>query len=266
MLHPFECGLNHFPHDFGVYFWCDHRCWRISPHAPRVGPQVGVQQTLMVLRSGQGQCGQAVGYHHETGLFPFQELFNHHPCNALVVLNTRIFGKHMVNRRMSLFYAHGNHHALAGCQAIGFHHNRRTLGIHISMGFGSVFKHLVFSGANPVPEHEGFGKSLGTFQLRSLLCGAKNAQSVVTKFIDYACCQWGLGTDHRQINVVGLGPFTQRHFVGERYVVKVFLLSCATVAWGQVNALNLRRKIEFPGQCMFSTTTTDHQYFHRAAL
>ena len=89
---------------------------------------------------------------------------------------------------------------------------------------------------------------------------------MLAKFIHNAARQWGLGADYRQINVVSLRPFAQCHFVGERYVVKIFVLGRATVAGGEVNALNKGRKVELPGQCMFSTTTTDHQYFHRAAL
>ena len=130
--------------------------------------------------------------------------------------DTRILGKHMVDGCMGFLQIHGHHHTFTGSQAIGFHHNGRTLDIDISMGLGGIFKHLVFSRRNTVPEHEGFGKGLGTFELRGRLRGAKNTQSVLAKFIHNAACQWGLGADYRQINVVSLRPFAQCHFVGER--------------------------------------------------
>ena len=70
--------------------------------------------------------------------------------------DTRILGKHMVDGCMGFLQIHGHHHTFTGRQAIGFHHDGRALGIHISMGLGGIFKNLVLSGGNPVPEHEGF--------------------------------------------------------------------------------------------------------------
>ena len=89
---------------------------------------------------------------------------------------------------------------------------------------------------------------------------------MLAEFIHNAPRQGGFGADDSQINVIGLRPFAQCHLIGERNVVKIFLLGRAPIAWRDINTLDLRRKIELPSQCMFATTTTDHEYFHSAAL
>ena len=70
-LHALEGGLNHLAHDPRMHFRCHHGCRRVRAHATGVGALVVVQQTLVVLRGGQGYRHQAMGDHHETGFFTF---------------------------------------------------------------------------------------------------------------------------------------------------------------------------------------------------
>ena len=67
--HALESGLDDFAHDSGVNFRCHHRRWRIRAHTACVGALVVVQQTLVVLRSGQRYRHQTMRHHHEAGFF-----------------------------------------------------------------------------------------------------------------------------------------------------------------------------------------------------
>ena len=112
----------------------DHRCGRISAHTARVGSLVPIGQAFVVLRGCQGNGLQAVAHHDEAGLFALQKFLDHHARATLVVRHAQfVVQEHEVNGFMGLLLGHGHHHAFASRQAIGLHHDGRTLGTHIVM-------------------------------------------------------------------------------------------------------------------------------------
>ena len=117
-----------------------------------------------------------------------------------------------------------------------------------------------------MPLHEGFGKGLGTFELRGRTRGTENAQAVSTKLSDHASGQGGFGAHHRQANALGLRPFAQRTHIGDGNVLQILVTRSAAVSGGHIHGLYLGRLRQLPGQGMLAAAAADDQHFHRAAL
>ena len=156
----------------------------------------------MVLAGGQGQHIFAIAQNDEAGFFALQKFFDHHACATGVVGHAEfVVEQHEVNRFVRFLRGHGHHHAFASGQAIGFDHNRRAFDVHIVVRSLCVGEGLVFGGGNVVALHEGFAERLRAFELRRRLGGAKNAQTMGAKFVNYPCGQWRFGTNHGEFDV-----------------------------------------------------------------
>ena len=174
--------------------------------------------------------------------------------------------QHEVDRGVRLGRCHGHHHALARGQSIGLDHNRRTLGVDVSVRRRGVGEALVVGRRDVVPLHEGFGKCLGAFKLRGSLRRAKNAQPVGAEFIDHAGRQRRLRTDHGQLDFFLLRPFAQGFDVGDRHRLIAHVVGRRAVARRHINLVHPAGLGQAPGQRVFAAATADDENFHAAAF
>jgi hypothetical protein len=94
----------------------------------------------VVLAGGQRQDVLAVDHDDEGSLFAGQEFLDHHARAGVAQL---VVGEHHVHGRMRFFQRHGDHHALAGSQAVGLDDDGRALGGDVGVGGGHVREGLV---------------------------------------------------------------------------------------------------------------------------
>lgn len=151
-----------------------------------------------------------------------------------------------------------HHHALAGGEAIGLHHDGRTLRIDVGMGFGGDGEGAE-GRRNAVACHELLGKILELVRAAAW-AGAENAQACCAEGVDHAGCQRGLGADHREGDV-GIAPH-ELHQCRNR---RERLTSPSSVAVPPFrrdeNLGNLGRR-EFPREGVFATAGADDEDFH----
>ena len=111
--------------------------------------------------------------------------------------------------------------------------------------------------------HEGLAESLGAFQLRCSLGGAEDAQAVGAELVHHPCSQRGFGADHREGDLLGLGPDAQFTHVRNGHIFELGVERRAAIAWGHVHLRHLGRLAQLPGHCVFTAAATNHEYFHR---
>ena len=260
---PAHGGQDHFVHGARVHCRRDHGRGRIRAHAARVGAGVTIAHALVVLRSGQRQYVLAIHHDDEAGFFAFQKLFHHH----LVAGRTKRPGEHLLDGGDGFFLRGADDHALAGGEAVCFHHQRRTLCTHPGGVEVRTREDAVGGSGNVVAFEEVFGEGLGAFELRGGLTRAEAAEARGRERIHHTDNQRLFRAHDRQRHAFGL---CQRHQAGHvvrghRHVAALRFGGGAGVARRDQYFADARRLGQFPGQRVFASTTTNHHHFHRAA-
>ena len=239
LLHALQGRQDDFPHRLAMHIWRDHGGRGISTHAPGVGAFVAVQQPLVVLRGGQSGDVFAVTQHDEAGLFASQKFFNDDARPALVVHHAqRIARQHEVDRLVRLGQCHRDDHAFACGQAIRLDDDGHTLLIDVGMGSRRVGEGFIGRGGNTVALHEGLGKRLGAFQLRSRLGWAKDFEPVRAELIHHTGSQWAFWPNHCQCYFFSSCPSSQFLGIAKIDVDKVRVKRGSAIAGSQVHLVH----------------------------
>ncbi len=145
-----------------MYLGGDHRGRRVGAHAAGVGAAVAIADALVILAGGHRQHVLAVDHDDEAGFLTVQELFDH---DAGTGIAEGIAGEHVAHGVFGFGQGHGDDHALAGGQAVGLDHDRRTLLTQIGQRRLHLGEVLVIGGGNRMTGQEVLGERLGAFQL-----------------------------------------------------------------------------------------------------
>ena len=130
------------------------------------------------------------------------------------------------------------------------------------MGRRRIRERFKRSRRNAMALHERLGKSLGTFELRSRLGGAEDAQSGRAERIHHACGQRRLGANHGQVDFLGLRPAAQLAQILDGKILQVRLQRRTSVARSHIHLGDFFRLRQLPGQRMFTATRADNENFH----
>ena len=239
----------------------DDRGGRIRAHAAGVGALVAVEQAFVVLAGGQCQHVAAISHHDEAGFLAGQEGLDHDARRVLAVLAAagEVIAQELVDGRMGLGHCLGHHHALAGRQAVGLHHDGRALTADVVLGGCRVGEGLVGGRGDAVALHEGLGEVLGRFQLGRRLRGPEDGQPLLAEGIDNALGQRCLGTHHGERQILASGKQRQSLDVGDRQVADTGLQGRAGIAGGHVDRLEGVRAGQSQRDGVLASAATHHQ-------
>ena len=257
----------------------DDRSRRIGAHAARVRALVAIEQPLVVLAGGQRQHVLAVGHHDEAGFLARQEGFHHHPGRigiagrlagqpagyalaargCLLATAGEGVGQELVDGRMGLLDRLRHHHALAGRQPVGLHHDGRALLADVGFGGRRIGEGLVGGGGYPVPLHEGLGKILRGFQPGRRPGGAEHRQPAPAEVVHQPLGQWGLGAHHGEGQLLALGKQRQRTDIAHRQVAHAGLERRTGIAGRHEHRFERMRACQGQRDGVFTSTATHHQ-------
>ena len=128
----------------------------------------------------------------------------------------KLAAEHHVDRGFRLGDARRHHHALAGGEPVGLHHDRRTLRPHVGLGGRRRGEALIGRRRDIVGLAQVLGKALGTFELGSRPARAERLNAGGGQIVDDTGAQRRLGTDHHEVDAVANGRTrSPRH--GRRY-------------------------------------------------
>ena len=147
--------------------WCsvarDDGCGRIGAHAAGVGAAIAIVAALVILRGGQRHDLLVVRHHDEADFLAAQEFLDHDGvaggAEAAVAACRVAVGDGRLVRL-------ANHHALAGGEAIGLHHQRQALRAHVAGIEVRGGERRIARGRNAVAAQKFLGVGLGAFELR----------------------------------------------------------------------------------------------------
>ncbi|CFW05319.1 Uncharacterised protein [Bordetella pertussis] len=261
--HALHGRQDDFAHDAVVQLGRDDRGGRIGAHAAGVGTGVAVLQALVVLAGGQGEHMAAVAHDDEAGFFAGEEFLDHH---ARAGLAQRAVAQHGVDRAMRFVQRHGDHHALAGSQAVGLDHDGRAVLVDIGVRLGRIGEGFVARRGDGMADHEGLGVILRAFQLRGRLGRTEDLQAAGAEHVDHAGGQGRLGADHGQRHALALDEVGQFLGAGQRYVLELLALRGAAVAGRHVDLVDARGAGQTPCEGVFAAARADYQEFHVAGF
>ena len=78
--------------------------------------------------------------------------------------------------------------------------------------------------------------------------------------------QGRLGPNQRQANVVVQSPLPQMRQIGDGDVDQVRVFGCTPITGGYKNLLNSLRLRQLPSHGVFTSATSNDQYFHQTSL
>ena len=139
--------------------------------------------------------------------------------------------------------------------------------MNVTAGRLGVGKGFIDTGWNLVSCKKVLGERLGAFELRSGRTGAKAAQSLGFKAVNNTVYKRCFGTDDSELAVIGLGEVDKASEVGGAQVdvLAPRLVRSARVTGGDKDRTHVLGLRQFPGQGVFATSATYHQYIHISA-
>ena len=98
---------------------CQHRRWRVGPHAAGIRAAIAIAHALVILRAAHRQHSLAIAEHKKRGFLSFHELFNHDFCACAA----KFAREHVIHGGIGCLDIFGDNHAFARGQAIGLYHD-----------------------------------------------------------------------------------------------------------------------------------------------
>ena len=181
----------------------------------------------------------AIYHDDKAGFFAIQEFLNH---DAVACITKGVTGQHVADGVFRLLQRHGNNHAFARSQAIGFHHDGCALLAYIIQCLVHVGEIGVGGGGNVLAIQKVLGEGLGAFQLCGTGTGAEHPQTTLFEQVYNAINQRRLGADNGQSHVIGRGKVRQAveiHHVNVD-VFQAWLAGGAGVAGGNKHPVSVR--------------------------
>src|SRR5690606_10859627 len=257
--HAFDGGADDLAQHPGMHHRRDHRGGRIGAHAAGIGAGIAVEQSLVVLARGEREDVLAVDHHDEARFLAFEEVLDDHPRTGLA---HAAVGEHQVDGGMRLADIGGNHHALAGGEAVGLDDDRGAAALDVRMGRGGVGEGLVGGRRDAMALHEGLGEILGGFELRRRARRTEDLESARTEDVDDSLGQRRLGADDGEADLLALGERGEGQRVGNRDVARPGFARGAAVARRDDDLLDPGRARQAPGQRVFAPARADHEDLH----
>ena len=121
LAHAAQHRLHDLREDAAIERRLDQRARRKGAHAAGVRARVAIVRALVILRRAKRHRRKAVGQHEERHFRAAQTLFQH---DARAGLTETGAAHHVADGRFGLGGGVGQHHALAGRQAVGLHDER----------------------------------------------------------------------------------------------------------------------------------------------
>ena len=160
----------------------------------------------MILRTRERQDLGSGCHADKTDLLAFKKLFDDKasPCSAEALID-----ENLIDCSQRLLAVFGNNDAFARCEPVCLQHQGGVVVFNMLTGRIRVGKYLPGRGGNSVAVEEGFGETLGAFELGGSRAGSEAGEASILKAVDDAVHQRCFGPDHREINPVGLDSVDQ---------------------------------------------------------
>ena len=169
---------------------------------------------------------------------------------------------HRAHRRPGLVHRLGYDHALAQGQAVGLHHDRGALGLHIGQRRVQAGKGLVFGGGDVILGHQVLGKDLAGLDDRGVFPGAKGGDAGRLQCVHHAKGQRVVRSHHHKIHRVFPGPGHHGLHIGGGDGDALGDGGDAAVARGAVEFMDRRALLQLPADGVLPPASADNQYFH----
>ena len=157
---------------------------------------------------------------------------------------------------------HGDDDAFAGVQAVGLHHDRRAVLLHVGLGGLRIAKFREAGGRNLVRGAKLLGEGLGAFELRRDRLGAERLDAGLLQIVHQARDQRRFGADHHQVDLVRLAEGRDRRVVGDLEVDDLRFLGDARIARRRIELGQERARGELPGERMLASAGAEEQDLH----
>ena len=230
---------------------------RIGSHAARIGTLVAVEGALVVLSQHHGPHLVTRDETHERKFGALEEILD----DDLTLAET-VVEQHPAQRLVGLLHRGGNHHALAGCQAVVLEHGRpRTRGdvgarlFVVGEGVEPGRRHAILG-------HQPLGKLLRGFDARGSLRRTEDAQPRSAEDIDHTGGQRHLGTDDRKTDALGSRKITQPLDLRVADVDALGHAGDAGIARCAVNLFHLCRTRQRIDDGVLAAAASYYQYLH----
>ncbi len=161
----------------------------------------------MILRGRERQDLVSGCHADKTDLLAFKKLFDDKasPCSAEALID-----ENLIDCSQCLLAVFGNNDAFARCEPVCLQHQGGLAVFNMPTGLIRVRKNLPGCGGNGVAVEEGFGETLGAFELGGSRAGSEAGEASILEAVDDAVHQRGFRPDHREINPAGLDSVDQR--------------------------------------------------------
>ena len=234
---------------------------RDRSHAAGVRAGVTVAHALVILGAREEREVHAIAQDVDGHLGPSQELLDDHHLAGVTV---DAVDHEVVESRLGLLLAHGNHHALAGRQAVGL--DDQTLAVvrvHVRHGFVVVVEGVVLGRGHAVPAHEILGELLGALELGRILARAEDLDASLLERVGHPEHERPFRANHHEIDRFRSGEPHHGRDIGGVLDVQVGDVghvreSARTrVAWSYEQELAERRLGDRQGQGMLTPTLAE---------
>ena len=255
LAHPAERG-----HDDGAHHplfdLAGHdRRRRVRAHPAGVRAEVAVEDPLVVLRGDERDGVRPVADDVEARLFPREHLLDDHDVSR----GPELAAPHESRDSLAgLVRVARDHHALAGREPVGLHHQRACGFLGVARGLVGVAEDPILGGRNAMARQEALHERLGSLERGGGARRAERADAAGLERVDEAEDQRRLGPHDDEIDALAVGQGHEaRHVVGADGGVAE-LAPRAGVA-GRHHDL-VPRSADGLGQRVFARARTDDQH------
>ena len=220
-----------------------------------------VEDALVVLRGSERDRGLAVGQCEKTDLAAGQEFLDHDfgAGRAEPAL------EHHGNGGFGLSRCHCDHDALARRKPVGLDHDRCALRANVSQRVGRIGETPIGTGRNAEFGAERLGKSLGAFELRSLLARPERLDAGGREVVDNAGHQRRFRADHDEIHGITSAKINHRPVVGDIERDAFGLLCDAGIARRAPELCHQSGSRDLPRQSVFAAAGPEQKDVHEMA-
>ena len=213
----------------------------------------------MILRRANGQNIGAIGEDEETGFLALHEFLDHHFGTGCA----KFAAEHIVDGGQGFGLGHGDDHAFASGQTIGFNHNRRALLADIGARGVGIGEMGVSRGWGTAGIADILGECLGGFQLCGCRRWPEGKHPCRAQPVGNACGQGGLGADDDECDRVGLGKGDNRITIQNIQIGAFRDLGDPRISGGHDQLVALGVLQSRPCQRMFAPAAAQYQDIHR---
>ena len=208
---PRRVGNNDPVHDLGLDRSADDRRGRIGAHAAGVRPLVAVEQTLVVLRRGEGDGPRPVAQGEERGFLAEEHVLDHHGMAG----GAEGAGEHGGERRLGLRQRLGDDDSLPGGEAVRLDDDRRAARAQIGERRFERLEARIVGGRNAETPAKILAEPFGPLELRSRATRAEGRNARGLEIVDEPGDERRLGPDDDEADRHQPAEIDHRAMVGD---------------------------------------------------